>query len=304
MELSQVISDDLKLDKHYIDNVISKADSSYKEYFIPKKNGGVRAVAQPSPELKTLQYWVSYNILQKLPVSKAAFAYKHGDSIKKHARFHCESKHLLHTDISSFFPSIHLSHLKEILEQHTKVIYDLHLDFDEAINQIGKICFRDNSLCIGAVSSPVISNVIMNTVDIEIIEYCKSNELLYSRYADDIYISSKAYISPDVLNFLRDVLQKHSFEINADKTRFYSTKYRRKVTGLVLTNDAKISVGLKRRKQIKTMVYQKLVHHKGDSNQILGYLSYLKDIEPNTYNNLIIKYSKYCKEDIIKELMK
>ena len=74
MELSQVISDDLKLDKQYIDNVISKADSSYKEYFIPKKNGGVRAVAQPSPELKTLQYWVSYNILQKLPVSKAAFA--------------------------------------------------------------------------------------------------------------------------------------------------------------------------------------------------------------------------------------
>ena len=304
MDLSQVIADRLSLDKYYIEMVISKANFSYRNYFIPKKNGGIRAVAQPSPELKTLQYWITNNILYELPVSKAAFAYKRGDSIKRHANFHRQSKHLLHTDIASFFPSIHLSHLKEIIEKHKEIIYDLQLDFDDAIEQIGKICFRDDSLCIGAVSSPIISNIIMNPIDSEIIEFCESNGLLYSRYADDIYISSNDFIDPNVLSFIRTVLKKYSFEINTDKTRFYSPKYRRKITGLILTNDAKISVGLKRRKQIKTMVYQKLVHHKGDSNQILGYLSYLKDIEPNTYNNLIIKYSKYCKEDIIKEIMK
>ena len=274
MDLSQVIADDLKLDRYYIENVISKADFSYRDYLIPKKSGGVRAVAQPSPELKTLQYWVSYNILNKLPVSKAAFAYKRGDSIKKHAEFHRQSKHLLHTDISSFFPSIHLSHLKTIVEKHTKIIYDLQLDFEDAIEQIGKICFREDSLCIGAVSSPIISNIIMNPIDLEIMEYCESNGLLYSRYADDIYISSDAYIDSSVLTFINSVLQKYSFEINKDKTRFYSSKYKRKITGLILTNDSKISIGLKRRNQIKTMIYKKLVHHEGDSNQILGYLSF------------------------------
>jgi hypothetical protein len=52
------------------------------------------------------------------------------------------------------------------------------------------------------------------------------------------------------------------------------------------------------------MIYNKLVHNQGDSNHILGYLSFLKDIEPNTYNNLIIKYSQYCDEDIIDALKK
>ena len=66
MDLSQVIADSLSLDKYYIEMVISKANFSYRDYFIPKKNGGIRAVAQPSPELKTLQYWITNNILYEL----------------------------------------------------------------------------------------------------------------------------------------------------------------------------------------------------------------------------------------------
>lgn len=304
MDLSQVIANDLKLDRYYIERIISKADLSYRDYSISKKNGGVRFVAQPSAELKTLQYWVCYSILNKLPISRAAFAYKHGDSIKKHAFFHRKSKHILHTDITSFFPSIHLCHLKGIFENHLEAFIDINLECEKAIEQIGKICFRENHLCIGAVSSPIISNIIMEPIDYEIIEYCESNGLLYSRYADDMYISSDSYIDSSVLTFIESALQKHNFEINKDKTRFYSPKYRRKITGLILTNESKISIGLKRRNQIKAMIYKKIVHNEGDPNQILGYLSFLKDIEPNTYDNLIIKYSKYCKEDIIKEIMK
>lgn len=52
------------------------------------------------------------------------------------------------------------------------------------------------------------------------------------------------------------------------------------------------------------MVYNKLVNGEGNSDQILGYLAFLKDIEPNSYNNLIIKYSQYCDGDIITALSK
>ena len=50
--------------------------------------------------------------------------------------------------------------------------------------------------------------------------------------------------------------------------------------------------------------YDKLVHNKGNGDSILGYLAFLKDIEPQTYNNIIAKYSQYCKEDIIETLKK
>lgn len=92
--------------------------------------------------------------------------------------------------------------------------------------------------------------------------------------------------------------------MNMSKTRFYSPKYRRKITGIVITNDSQVSIGTERRINIKKMIYEKLIHNKGDSEQILGYLSFLKDIEPQTYNNLIIKYSQYCEGDIIAALRK
>ena len=50
------------------------------------------------------------------------------------------------------------------------------------------------------------------------------------------------------------------------------------------------------------MVYDKLIHNKGDSLKILGHLAFLNDVDPQAYNDIIIKYSKYCEGDIIKAL--
>lgn len=304
MNVIEKIATELKLDQMYVSRIAERSSFYYKEYTVPKRNGEPRYIAQPSPELKTLQYWVSHNILGKLPVSKASYAYKKGDSIKRHAQLHAKSRFFLHADIRNFFPSIKSSKLNPILRGNKDIFDDLELDLEESLGDIRKICFKKDSLSIGAVSSPVISNVIMYSFDEIMLEYCKANGYLYSRYADDIYISSNSYIPKDVLAFLQSELAKCGFAINYGKTKFCSSKSRRKVTGLVITNDSRVSIGTERRKAIKKMVYDKLVHGKGDPNQILGHLSFLKDVEPNIYNNLIIKYSRYCSGDLIKELSK
>lgn len=304
MNVIEKIATELKLDLPYISRIAERSSYYYKEYTVPKRNGGLRYISQPSAELKTLQYWVSNNIIGKLPISVAAYAYKKGDSIKRHAQLHCRSRFFLHADICNFFPTIKSSKLNPILRGNKYIFEELGLDVEESIENIQKICFRKDSLCIGAVSSPVISNVVMYSFDEEMLEYCKANGYLYSRYADDIYISSKKYIPKDVWTFLQGKLVEHGFVMNYSKTKFCSPKYRRKVTGLVITNDSYVSVGTERRNAIKKMVYDQLVHGKGDPYQILGYLSFLKDVEPNTYNNLIIKYSQYCSGDLIKELSK
>jgi len=304
MNITSKISADLKLDIEYINRIVSRSRYYYKDYRIPKKHTGYRNISQPNPELKTLQYWVVQNILSKLPVSSSASAYQKGSSIKKHAYIHNKSKFLLHADISSFFPSIHPNHLEGILRDNKDIFDTLSLDLEESIDEINKICFKSDSLSIGAVSSPIISNIIMYSFDTKMMDYCNTHSLTYSRYADDIYISSEKYLSTDILQYLTDELEKQGFRINRSKTRFYSPKYRRQVTGLIITNNNQISIGTNRKKQIKKMIYDKLVHKIGDSDQILGYLSFLKDVEPHTYNNMIIKYSKYCSGDIIEEIRK
>ncbi len=304
MNVVERISQDLRLEKDYLNNIVDNSSYYYKNYFIDKRNGGKREIFQPSPELKTLQYWLNRNIFDKLPCSGAVAAYKKGCSIKKHAMIHVESKNILHADIRHFFPAIKPDLLKKILDNNEKIFYDLDITDKDYFEDIKRICFKDGVLCIGAVSSPIISNIVMFEFDKTIMEYCKKKKYKYTRYADDIYISSDKYIEKDVLIFLEKNLAKLGLVLNKKKTHFYSTKYKRVVTGIILTEKQEITIGTNRRKKIKSLVYNKLKHGKGDSNSIMGYLSYLRDIEPKTYDNLIIKYSKYCNGDIIKNLRK
>ena len=297
MDVIGKLAKDLKLDYTYIEKIVNRADYYYRDYTIPKKNGGERKISQPSAELKTFQYWVLNNILLKLPVSESAVAYKKGDSIKNNALTHAKSNYILHVDIRDFFSSIKFNHLEGILRTNLKIFEDF--DMDESVVDIEKICFRRNQLCIGAVSSPAISNIIMITFDVAMNNYCDAHNLIYTRYADDIYISSENYLNNDILNFVKQQLADKQLYINYKKTRFFSKKYKIKITGLIVGTDKKVYLGTERKKQLKKMLYDKLVHRKGASNHILGWLAFLRNVEPIFYSQLLIKYSKYCKGDIV-----
>lgn len=302
MTIIEKMSLDLNLDTGYLTNLASNAFRYYRSYNIPKKNGKLRRISQPSPELKTVQYWIVENILSKIPVAPSACAYSRGSSIKKHADLHKNSRFFLHIDIHHFFPSIHSSHLIPFLEKHKDVFYSSGFDYFTDLYYLKKICFRKDMLCIGAVSSPIISNIIMYDFDISMDEYCQNRNFIYTRYADDIYISSRRFINPEVFDHVKSHLESLGFAINPDKSRFFSSKGQKKVTGLILTTDNQISVGTVRRNEIKKLIYDKLVHHVGDAESILGYLSFLRDIEPDTYNNIIIKYRSYCKGDLFEAI--
>ena len=295
--LSSLISKDLGLEQRFVDKTINTAKSHYKNYTIPKRNGGRRAVSQPSPELKVLQYWVVNRFIKRLPVSECSFAYTKGNSIKKHALMHVDSKFIFHADIEDFFPTISPNMLKVVFEHNVDLFTDI--DVLSFYKDISKICFKDDGLCIGAVSSPSISNAIMKDFDDCLNDFAKREGYIYTRYADDIYISSKDYIPNDVKDFVEKELSTRGFCLNKSKTHFYSPKNRRVITGLVITNDSKISIGYKNLCRIKKMVYEKIKLGKGDSRVILGYLSFLRDVDPHAYDRIIITYSKFCIDDIL-----
>ena len=295
--LSSLISSDLGLEQRFVDMTINTSKSHYKNFTIPKRNGGRRAVSQPSPELKVLQYWVVNRLINRLPVSECSFAYTKGNSIKKHALMHVDSKFIFHTDIENFFPTISPNMLRLVFKQNVDLFTDI--DVFSYYNDISKICFKDGGLCIGAVSSPSISNAIMKDFDDCLNDFAKHEGYIYTRYADDIYISSKDYIPNDVKVFVEKELSIRGFSINNSKTHFYSSKNRRVITGLVITNDSKVSIGYMNLCRIKKMVYEKITYGKGDSRAILGYLSFLRDVDPHAYDRIIIKYSKLCNDDVI-----
>lgn len=300
--LIEYMSQNLQMDVAYIRRIVSRSDLYYCDYSIPKKGGGIRHISQASPELKTLQYWLLNKVFRLIPVSNAAFAYKRGDSIKRHAIFHENAQYIFHSDINHFFPSIHSESLIHYLVQHKNILEEQGIWFEDTLSLISKICFRHDMLCIGTVSSPCISNIVMYDFDVELIHFAEENGFRYSRYADDIYISAMCRLPDSLPDTLDMILTKYGFGINRKKTWFKSKKAHRTVTGIVLTDDGRISVGSEMRNQIKAMVYKRIVHGKGSPEEILGYLSFLKDIEPNTYNKILIKYIPYCNGDVIEAI--
>ncbi len=292
MNLLDRISNDLDIDNEYIINIAKNSKNHYSRYKIKKKNGGYRQIYHPSPSLKVLQYWLVDNIFNKCVISKNSYAYAKGCSIKKNAEIHKNSKHILHTDIKNFFNSIKTNHIKDVLALNKEDLKYLSLN-EEDIQLIFNICLYEGHLVIGSVCAPIISNCVMYSFDIELNkEITKYGNLIYTRYADDIVISSTKYMNAAIVKLVEKILNKHGFNINFDKTRFMSTANRRKITGIIIDNN-KISIGFNRHKEIKKMLYKKLKYKIGDSNKILGHLFFLKDIEPNYFNKIMIKYSHF-----------
>lgn len=235
------------LARRELNNLIETAPSRYKEHYIDKRNGrGRRLISQPTAELKFFQRLLANVELSHLPVHESAKAYRAHHSIKDHALPHARSKYVLKLDFTNFFPSLSADAVKRILT------IDGHYNDAEQWIACQILCRRRLGevglhLTIGAPSSPFISNALMFEFDQIVADYCRTNYVVYTRYADDIALSTS---EPGRLNvvyaFVRGLTVSMShlcLSLNNQKTVNVSRKYRRTLTGLTLANDGTVSVG-------------------------------------------------------------
>lgn len=297
MKLSVMISRELGIDADYIE-IISKRNNMYSKYYIKKKGGGNREILHPSVELKVLQRWIVKNVFDKFPVSDYSYAYSKGNSIKKNALLHKKSNYILHTDITNFFPSIDRNMLMQLFVKNKDVVKKMGLSLDD-INLILDIClYRGKYLVVGGVASPRIANIIMYQFDNDLHGKLLSiGDFKFSRYADDIIVSSKHYIEDNILDIIEGELKQHGFTINRDKTYFMNKSRSRKITGVVIDNNTNtLSVGNKKYKEIERSLYNFLVKEIGSREKLEGELAYIKFINRKQYDQLKCIYSKYDKK--------
>ena len=75
MNLLESITVETGLRAPVAERIIASAPKRYKQYAIPKRDGGLRIIAQPSRELKLLQRLLTDQWLKSLPVHICATAY-------------------------------------------------------------------------------------------------------------------------------------------------------------------------------------------------------------------------------------
>ena len=276
------------------------ASKRYKRYKIKKRTDGYRIIHHPTKKLKEYQRFIAKNIFLKMPLHDKVFSYRKTLSIKDLAKLHIKNRYLLRVDFKDFFPSINGSHIREFLNNN-KDVFDFEVN-DRDITIINLIVCKNDKLTIGAPSSPAITNAILFEFD-NAMDHISEN-IVYSRYADDLYFSSNipdllTNIPKNIKSFLENYFIK--LKINDDKTVYTSKKHKRQILGLTITTGNQLSIGRTQKQKIKSLVYK---YNNGnltseEINYLKGYISYLYSVEPDYINILRRKYSN----KIVNELL-
>ena len=291
------LTDVLPLSSEELLKFIRSSPMRYKVYFIPKrKPGEFRTIAQPAREVKALQYWVMANILRQFPVHPAATAYREGRNIADNARPHAYNRFLLKLDFKDFFPSIRDTDFKRFLTKNAPAVTDVEAELLTRILFWRPKGTRHLCLAIGAPSSPLLSNILLFDFDRAVSRFCSRLGISYTRYADDLSFSAQA---SDLLAEAEKQVaglctrrRSPRLTLNIEKTVRVSKKGSRKVTGLVLTNEGRISLGRDLKREISATVHYFLTGKlsKEETLSLRGTLAYANSVEPEFLNRLRAKY--------------
>ena len=284
------------LNQSSVRKIMSTAPIRYKIFYIPKRNGMARQIAQPSREVKLLQRAFTEVILSKLPVHQCASAYSPGCSIRLNALPHRGTGPILKMDFQDFFPSIKRSDWIQFCSRTQCITDPEEVELSSLLLFHKKSGYPTMRLAIGAPSSPSLSNVLMFKFDERINEFCSERNIVYTRYADDLTFSaSRAGYLRDVNRQVKRVLKESEFpkiRLNESKTNFITGKYKRVVTGLVLANDGRVTIGREVKRTLHASVHNALMG-KLSSQQLRslgGRLAFASSIEPDFVAKLRERY--------------
>jgi len=288
--------------KSYLKRASAYTKSFYKTHVILKKNGKQRYLSEPLPSLKEIQYWILENILTKVKISKYSKAYSANRSIKDHVRYHKGQKIVLTLDIEGFFDNITLPKVQDIF---------LKIGYSKLIsNLLAKLCCLEECLPQGAPTSPRISNIVLNNFDEVISEYCRKNDIKYTRYADDLAFSGD-FSSDDLIHLVSTELNHIGLFLNESKTMVMSGNQRQIISGIVV--NSKAQVPREKRDELRQALYYIRKHGLEDHlerinctkanyvRHLLGIANYILFINPKDIKTLAIKeeLKKYLNEPLL-----
>lgn len=299
-------------------DLIAVEDKStlYRSFKIPKRSGGLRQIDAPNDELKRALYDLKMILEKKFYMSyhTAAFAYVHGrstiDSVKRHQQN--KSRWFLKTDMRHFFPSTSPEFLVKMLCMTFPFCTFVQDDWGnrELLEKALSLCFLNGGLPQGTPTSPMLTNALMIPIDHAISKMCHEYQphLCYTRYADDILISSEySFKWTDVQNKLIAILNSFEapFSLHPDKTRYGSSAGRNWNLGVMLNAENKITIGHEKKKVFKAMVFQFMTDDaKGvawsleDVQHFLGLISYYRMVEKESIDAILATYSAKFNKDV------
>lgn len=278
-------------------------DDRYKSSEIIKNDGRIRFVYNPCQLLRKIQRRIKNRIFNNIiwPTYLYGSIPSSEDCTNDYiacATKHCGAKSLIKMDIENFFDNISEHLVKRIF------LEIMHYS-DEVSNILTVICCHDGHVPQGGITSSYIASLALFLVEKDIYLRIKSKKLVYTRYVDDITVSSKNrdYNFDLVKNIVGNSLNELDLPLNRNKTKVFRF-------GLDPLKVHNIRVDLKKPvldqsevKSIKDMLrrlenlvkepnYRTHYFYRQDYNSCMGFINKLGRLSHPSYGRLKLRLQK------------
>jgi len=193
----------------------------YVRSFTVQINGKKRNIITYTPDrngaaLRNIHSRFAFTISHCYQSMPDSFAYKKGSGILTCLSQHLQSDTFFKTDIHDYFNSIKFETLLSMFQEDKTCKRRM-----KKIEALLSLCFYNDHMPIGFITSPVLSDLYLHKVDES---FLGRHDVIYTRYADDFIISGKNNMSSleQVKNELEESLSEYGLSLNTKKT-YYRT---------------------------------------------------------------------------------
>ena len=248
-----------------------RPDRYYRQFEI--RSGAKRRLIQsPKVALKIIQRWIGGNLANSLTYPDNVYGFVPGRSHIEAAAQHCGADWVYSADIKDFFQSTSFEAVQNALR---------HLGYQPRAAQLIATygCFR-GFLAQGAPSSPVLSNLVFFPYDHQLIEFAGSNDIRYTRYADDVVFSGRGHPPEDLRRFVRQTIEAGRWTLSEHKEKLYTKPHRLKVHGLLVDGTSpRLTKGYRHRIRALTHLLAKNSISPETLAKVVGHINYAKLVE-------------------------
>ena len=242
----------------------------YHQFKIKKKSGGFRQIKAPRNQSFMMLLQTVNEILKAMySPSDYAMGFTEERSVVTNASVHKGQNYVFNIDLKDFFPSVEQ---RRVLKRFGAKPFNFNPEIALLLSGLCSMRVKREQadetqthdldkefvyvLPQGAPTSPIITNMICDTLDRRLAGLARRFGLRYSRYADDITFSSMHYVYAEKSEFRKElarIIGSQGFTINDTKTRLQKRGSRQEVTGIIVSD--KLNVTKKYVREIRSLLY-------------------------------------------------
>lgn len=191
-------------------------DNKYSSRTIAKKDGRERTVYNPKPIFRKIQRRIKNRIFTQISWPDFVFgsipADENSHDFIECAQQHCLAQSILKLDIEDFFDNISQDLVESIFKNFFRYS-------DDVSKILAILCCVDLKVPQGGITSSYLASIALHSLEENLFLRMKSKKLTYTRYVDDITISSKNrdFNFESIINIVESLLNNLNLPLNKKK---------------------------------------------------------------------------------------